>query len=299
MFKLVCKHTIWIAISLAYIFTGCKPKTKKIPTPFSQGKVELYGNKGCRGIYPENSLVAFINALKFGVTTLQIDVCVSKDDKVIVTSSPYLKPALCAINKTVNLYQLPYTQIKAINCGTNGDTAFPEQQKMISYIPLLNDVIDSVEHYCSTNKLPIPNYCINFISNKKEYNISQPMPTTFVKLVHNAVNGMGIYIRTTIQSDDPAILKEYKKINPLTENALTVNNHLALLTNIRKAGIMPKVYNPNYLIVTKQIIDSCHLMGIKIVPWVVNDIKKAQELLDLGVDGLVTDYPNRMQFMRK
>lgn len=294
------KCTLLLSSIIGLVFIGgCKPKKKKKPTPFELGKAELHGHRGCRGLYPENSLPGFIAAINFGVDVLEMDVCITKDKKVVLSHEPYFNPEICKADSAVNIYKLNYNEIKKIDCGSLGNPKFPEQQKIPVYKPLLSEVIDSVERYCKRNNLGLPKYNIELKSDPTQYNISQPEPNEFVRLVHQTINGTGIYIRTYIQSFDPAILRAYKKIHPLVNKALLVENNLGLLANIRKAGIMPAIYSPYYEMVTQSLIDSCHLMGLKIIPWTVNEPAIAQDLLDMGVDGIITDYPNRMLFIHQ
>lgn len=296
--KIKSMQSLFIATLTLCIIVSCKPKQKKTPTPVELGKVELQGHRGCRGLYPENSLPAFINALKFGVDVLEMDVCISKDKKVYVSHEPFLNPEICEGDSTLNLYTLDYSEIKTFDCGSKKHPRFPEQVKLKTYKPLLVEVIDSVERFCKHHNIKPPKYNIELKSEKEQYKVSQPEPMEFCKLVDKELQGTGVYIRTTIQSFDPEILKAYKKYNPLIKQVLLVENNLSLLANYRKAGIMPKIFSPYYKMVTTEMVDSCHLMGIQIIPWTVNDTADAWLLLEMGVDAIITDYPNRMGFVK-
>jgi glycerophosphoryl diester phosphodiesterase len=272
-------RSLYFAIIFLITFISCKPNEKKIPTPYELKLTELHGHRGCRGLYPENSLPAFINALKFGVDVLEMDVCVSKDNQVFVSHEPFYNPEICDGDSDLNLYNLNYSEIRKSDCGMKEHPRFPEQQKIKVYKPLLIEVIDSVERFCKRQNIKPPKFNIELKSEPNKYKYSQPEPKLFCMLVHNVLKGSGIYSRTIIQSFDPEILKAYKKINPFVKLSLLVENDLSLIAHLKKAGLIPNIFSPYYKMVNKSVVDSCHLMGMEIIPWTVNDTAEALRLL--------------------
>lgn len=276
-------------------------------TSFSQ-KFDIEGHRGCRGLMPENTIPAFKKALDLGVTTLELDVCISKDGKVIVSHEPYMNALFCskpdgspvtkADEKVLNLYKMPYSEIKKYDSGIRGNILFPEQQKIATFKPLLREMLKECEKYIKLNNLPKVHYNIEIKSEEQEYGISQPKTVKeFSDLVYQEIIRQVSPERIILQSFDFNVLKywhlqfkdgKYKKVRlaALVENEM-VDNTLASL------GFNPDIFSPYYKNLIKRRVDMCHDKGIKVVPWTVNEVVNMKEIKALGVDGLITDYPNR------
>ena len=118
-------------------------------------KFDVQGHRGARGLRPENTIPAFLLALDSGVTTLELDVVITKDKQVVVSHEPWMSPSMCLdpSGKTIaakdekkfNIYQMTYAEVKEFDCGSKGNEKFPEQQKMNTVKPLLSDVIIAVD----------------------------------------------------------------------------------------------------------------------------------------------------------
>ena len=157
---------------------------------------DLEGHRGCRGLMPENTVPAFLKALDIGVNTLEMDVVISKDRQVVVSHEPYFNAAFSIApnglpvdkkeQKNLVLYQMDYAEIKRYDVGSNGNPAYPEQQRLKVYKPLLSEVIEQAEAYRKAKNLPFFSYNIEIKSEPSEYNKSQPEPAEFCELV-NAV----------------------------------------------------------------------------------------------------------------
>ena len=166
-----------------------------IATAFVQppASFDLQGHRGCRGLMPENTVPAFLKALDLGVTTLEMDVVISKDGQVVVSHDPYFNAAFSIApdgkqvdkkeQKNLVLYQMNYADIKQYDVGSNGNPAYPEQQKLKAYKPLLSEVIEQAEAYRKARNLPSFSYNIEIKSEASEYSKSQPEPAIFCDLV--------------------------------------------------------------------------------------------------------------------
>ena len=281
-------------------------------TSFSQ-KFDIEGHRGCRGLMPENTIPAFKKALDLGVATLELDVCISKDGQVVVSHEPYMNSLFCskpdgspvtkADEKVLNLFTMPYSEIKKYDAGIRGNILFPEQQKMATFKPLLRDMLKDCEKYIKLNNLPKVHYNIEIKSEEEQYGISQPKTVKeFSDLVYQEIIRQISPDRIILQSFDFNVLKywhlqmnegKYKKVRlaALVENEM-VDNTLASL------GFNPDIFSPYYKNLIKRRVDMCHDKGIKVVPWTVNEIVNMKEIKALGVDGLITDYPNRFFGMK-
>ncbi len=273
------------------------------PGLFGQATFDIEGHRGCRGLRPENTIAAFINAVKLGVNTLEMDMQISKDGKIVIShdafmgsnicSAPDGKPVTQADEEKLKIYTLTYDEIKKYDCGSRGNAKFPDQQKMSTIKPLLSDVIDTVEKYIAEHHLPPVRYNIETKSTPAGDDINHPKPAVFAKMVYDLIKQKGVINKCIIQSFDPRTLQEIRKIDPNITTALLVENIKGLKANLALLGFNPTIYSPNYMLVNKKLVKECHRMKIQVLPWTVNDEKKMIELKQMGVDGLISDYPDR------
>jgi glycerophosphoryl diester phosphodiesterase len=292
-----------LPITVALFLTAMIP-----PITESSALFDIEGHRGCRGLMPENTIPAFLKALDLGVTTLEMDVIISKDRQVVVSHEPYFnadfsfapdgKPISKAEQKSLVLYQMPYDQIRQYDTGSNGNPKYPEQQKQQTHKPLLTEVIERVEAYRQQHKRPPVSYNIEIKSEVGEYNKSQPEPAAFCDLVQTVLASRLPAERIIIQSFDFAVLKHWKQQTdagrylPVRLSAL-VENLRGAKKNIIDLGFKPAIYSPYYRLLSRQTIQSLHEQGIQVVPWTVNQRKDMERLKRWGVDGLITDYPDR------
>src|ERR1700722_10115930 len=124
--------------------------------------VTIYGHRGARGLFPENTLEGFRYAAGLGIYGIEMDVVISADKKVVVSHEPWMNPKTCTkpdnskINflRRKNLYRMDYETIKQYDCGLRGNIGFPEQKKMAAYKPLLGEVIQKTEDFLNNKGLP-------------------------------------------------------------------------------------------------------------------------------------------------
>ncbi|MBD2754696.1 glycerophosphodiester phosphodiesterase family protein [Spirosoma validum] len=269
---------------------------------------DLQGHRGGRGLMPENTVPAFLKALDLGVKTLEMDVVISKDRQVVVSHEPYFsaaysispdgKPVDKRDQKKLVLYHMDYVDIRQYDVGSNGNSAYPEQQKIKTYKPLLSEVIEQAEAYRKKKNLPIFSYSIEIKSEPSQYNKSQPEPAAFGDLVEAVIRKQSITERTIIQSFDFAVLKHWKQ-QVIAGNYANVRLSALVASlhrpekSIRKLGFKPDIYSPHFRLLNKAKIARLHEQTIKVIPWTVNKRRDMLRLKEWGVDGLITDYPNR------
>ncbi|ADB41617.1 glycerophosphodiester phosphodiesterase family protein [Spirosoma linguale] len=281
--------------------------------PSDSPTFDIQGHRGCRGLMPENTVPAFLKALDLGVTTLEMDVVISKDRQVVVSHEPYFNAAFSIApdgvpvdkkaQRDLVLYNMTYADIKRYNVGTNGNPAYPEQQKLSIHKPLLSEVIEQAEAYRKAHNLPLFSYNIEIKSEPSEYGKSQPEPAEFCDLVQAVLKKQFPTERVNpnrivIQSFDFAMLKQWKKgvaesdYPPVRLSAL-VENLRSPSTNLDELGFTPDVYSPYFRLLSKRKIDWLHEQSIRVIPWTVNNRADMERLKRWGVDGLITDYPDR------
>jgi len=290
-----------LVITLLTMTTTVLAQTK--PAPF-----DVQGHRGSRGLKPENTIPAFLTALDLGATTLEMDVIISKDKQVVISHEPYFSaaysirpdgtPVSKKDEKGLNLYRMDYADIRQYDTGSNGNPAFPEQEKMKARKPLLSEVIEMAEAYRKTHNLPAFGYNIELKSDPSEYDKSQPQPAPFSDLVVAVLKDHIAPDRITIQSFDFAILKHWKQqINagkyPTVRLAALVENMRSPEKNIDELGFKPDIYSPYYRLLSQDKIARLHKQGILVIPWTINQRDDMERLKKWGVDGIITDYPDR------
>ena len=271
--------------------------TSKSPTY----QYDLQGHRGARGLAPENTLQAFRKALEVGVNTLELDIVVSKDRQILVSHEPWMNADICLSaegepiekekEKTYNIYEMTYEEVKTFDCGSKYNDAFPEQMLETAYKPLLKEVLSMVDSISSNNGRKI-NYNIELKSLPEGDNMYHPQPEVFVKLVMDLLQHEADLDRITLQSFDFRILQELNKSYPEVRLAVLVYK-IDLESALDQLGFIPEIYSPYFPLVNKNLIKVVHSKGMEIIPWTVNEPEQMKSLLKLGVDGLITDYPDR------
>jgi glycerophosphoryl diester phosphodiesterase len=265
--------------------------------------IEVQGHRGDRGNFPENSLEAFISAIDKGVDVIELDIVVSKDKKIVISHEPFMSSQYVSLpdgtsilkekEKSYNLYQMTYDSIKKFDAGSKGNPGFPKQKRIKTYKPLLSELIDSVENYIVKNKLQRVRYNIEIKSSTNEYDISQPQPERFVEMVMELVKKKGVQDKINIQSFDPAILNALYKKYPAIKTAFLAGNK-GLEENLSKLNFLPQIYSPYYKLVNKPLVDSVKALKMRIIPWTVNEEEDIDKMIKLKVDGIITDFPEKV-----
>ena len=277
------------------------------PTP--EG-IDLQGHRGARGLAPENTIPAFRRALEIGVTTLEMDVAISGDGKVVVSHEPWMAHEICSLpsgepvpedeEREHNLYRMPYAEIEQYDCGRRRHPDFPRQETQPAVKPLLRDVIATAETYVADHDRPLVFYNVEIKSRPDGDETFHPPPEPFARRVLDVVRELGVGTRTTIQSFDVRVLRAARQLR--LDQAEEVDVQLALLVvqgtadtlpdQLEQLGFVPTVYSPGHRSVDAPLLRTAHERGFQVVPWTVNERKAMRRLIRLGVDGLITDYPD-------
>lgn len=268
---------------------------------------DLQGHRGTRGLLPENTIPAFLKAVELGVTTVELDVVVSKDGQMVVSHEPFFNHAIClnaegeAITeeneKEYNIYQYTVQEIKAFDCGTLGNPNFPEQEGQKVSKPTLQEAIQAVENYIQTEGKNSVFYNIETKSTPEGDNVFHPIPQKFSQLLYDELKELNVLDKVFIQSFDVRTLQAFREIDKDVPLVLLVEeeNPNSFEENLEVLGFNPIVYSPNFNLVNEELIEKSKTKNIKVIPWTVNEVSDMQKMIGLGVDGLITDYPNRFQ----
>lgn len=265
-------------------------------------KFDVEGHRGARGLMPENTIPAFIQAIDLGVTTIELDIAITKDGQVVVSHEPWMSAAITLDSagnpikekdeKKLNIYKMNYADIAQYDVGSNGNERFPRQRKMKVSKPLLKDVIMAVEDHIKGNGLYEVDYNIEIKSAKEGDNIYHPKVNVFSDIVFNLIDQYLPWERVIIQSFDTRVLKYWHEKHPAVRLAYLVDNLNTIEENLALIGFTPAIYSPEFHLITKYEIKACHDKKMRVIPWTVNESKEMIALKAWGVDGIITDYPD-------
>ncbi len=289
-----------------------------MPTGLAHAQAfDLQGHRGTRGLAPENTLAAFRTALDLGVTTLETDLAITKDDVVVLSHEPRLNPDLARgpDGKWVNapgatIHSLTLAELKRYDIGRlNPDSGYGKQfpaQKPVDgeRFPTL------AELYAMAGPTVRFNIETKIDPTKPGETVD---PAHFTRLVVDAVRAAKAADRTTLESFDWRTLVEAKRIAPEIETVcltiesqnmntvagkpspwlggLDVSPGESLQQLVKAAGC--SAWSPFWRNVTAVNVTAAHKLDLNVIPWTVNDPAEMARLIDLKVDGLITDYPDR------
>ena len=289
-------------ILILICFVSCKNKKSTGVTNLRFPSFDIEAHRGGRGLMPENTIPAMLNALKLGVNTLEMDIHVTKDGVVVVTHDDELsgdftlqpngKEISKEDKKKYVVYQMNYADLKKFDTGTKYYANFPQQQKVKAYIPRLAELIDSVQNYLTQNNIKQVFYNIETKCSEKGDNILHPDPETFVDLLVAVIKEKGITPFVVIQSFDKRTLQILHRKYPKISISYLIGNKNTFEKNIQELGFSPFILSPEYKLVDEMLVRKCHDNNIKIIPWTANTLEVIQKLKSLKVDGIITDYPN-------
>ena len=274
------------------------------PTGGAEG-FDIQGHRGCRGLMPENTIAAMIHAIGFAkLTTLEMDVVITKDKKVILSHELWMSAEITtkpdgsfitkAEEKQFNIYGMTYDEVKKYDVGMKPHPGFPQQLKMKAYKPLLADVIDTVNKEMMTRRRPFPYYNIETKTKPDGDGVFHPKPDEFVELLMAVIKEKQIEDQVIIQSFDFRTLQYLHQKYPSIKTAMLIEgfDKRGLDKHLKTLGFTPTIYSPSYQLVNEELIKKCHEQKMKIILWIVNDKTKIEELKKMGVDGIITDYPD-------
>lgn len=305
--------TIWPAISLACAIWAASTAIA--------GAFDLQAHRGGRGLTPESTLAGFRNAIALGVTTIETDLAVTRDDVLVLSHEPRLNPDLVRgpdgkwiegpgpTIHSLTLAELETYDIGRLNPATRYGRQFPMQtpsdgERFPTLAGLYAMAGPDVRFNIETKVDPTrPDETVD--------------PVRFTRLVVDAIRAAKTERRTTIQSFDWRTLIEAHRIAPEIATAcLTIESNSmntvrgpngqpspwlggldlaaaggSIVALARQAGC--SVWSPFWRNVTAANVAEAHALGLKVVPWTVNAPADMAMLIDLKVDGLITDYPDR------
>lgn len=268
-------------------------------------RIEVHGHRGARSVMPENSLQAFDYALKQGVDVLELDLTITRDEKVIISHDPIVNDKMCTIpvkmkkrGKIIPFFTLTLKEVKEIRCGNKVNPRFPRQKLFTDLkIPTLDDLFDLVK---KSRHLAAKTVQFNIETKVFPYYPEiTPTHEHFVDLILKVFRKHNMMDRIILQSFDYRTLKYARKKGPKLRTALlTYKNYFPFAAAL--TAIEADYLSPHHEWIDKEAVDELHAQGFKVVPWTVNDKKDWQRLIDMGVDGIISDDPEALiKFLKK
>jgi glycerophosphoryl diester phosphodiesterase len=291
------------------------------------GAIDLHGHRGARGLAPENTLAGFRRALAIGVTTLETDLALTRDDVLVLSHEPQLSAALTrdgdgrwiaddgAALHTLTRQQLNPYDVGRLNPANKYAAQWPQQTPADGErIPTLAQLFELGRAASSPAGRPVRFSLETKITPNS--GAETPDPEHFAWAVVDAIRSAGLADRVTVQSFDWRTLLEVRRLAPEVRTAcLTIDSdnmntvrtdasgaspwhaglrpadHGSLPRLARAAGC--SIWSPLWRNVTAELVAEAHTLGLVVVPWTVNDGAEIVRLVGLNVDGVITDYPDR------
>jgi glycerophosphoryl diester phosphodiesterase len=287
---------------------------------FGTAAFDLQGHRGTRGLAPENTLAGFERALDIGVTTLELDIHLTSDGVPAITHDPQLNPALtragggqwvaepAPLIMSMTLAQLQTYDVGRLKPDTRYAQTYPEQQPADGQrIPTLAQLFERIKARGDERV----RFNIELKLTPQQPAVTPP-PAAIVQATLDVIRLHRMEQRVSLQSFDWRILQEVKRQAPtIPLAALTIRQRsldnlsdgrwTAGLTLAQHGGSVPKmvkavgaqIWSPYFGELTPDLLREARSLGLKVIPWTVNDPSAIDNMLAWGVDGLITDYPDR------
>lgn len=261
--------------------------------------LDWQGHRGARGLYPENTIGGMREALKHPVTTLEFDVVVSQDQEVVVSHEPWMSPEICVHPKRksfkereFNLFKMNYAEILLFDCGSKPHPRFPRQAKVVVGKPLLKTLLDEIGPEIKRLNRRI-NFNIEIKSTvEDEKKGFQPEHKLMAELVVKLLLEKLPPERFSLQSFDWRVLKYLHTKYPQISLVALQEEKVEAKAALAELGFSPAVYSPYFKNLDQDQVKAFQKKGIKVIPWTVNSSEDMEKMIALGVDGIITDYPD-------
>jgi len=314
---------ILLILLFALLLSSVSVSAKTFPPGF-----DLQAHRGGRGVYPENTIPAFNYAAELGVTTLELDLQMTKDGIPVICHNPILEPFLTKYNdkwvqkgKEPVIYKLTYNQLQKYTVGETDPESDYYKTRCPGQIVVANTKIPSLEDlFKEMNKNNFRHIRFNIELKtypEGEYKDYHPDPETYVRKVMEVIKAYNMQDRVTIQCFDWRILLEFRRLykDEVLLAALTIEQPDELCRQLNVPGCSPwmagfdiddfdgnyikaikainaDIVSPYYKELNEAIIKEAHDLGLKVIPWTVNSREDMERLIDWGVDGIITDRPD-------
>jgi glycerophosphoryl diester phosphodiesterase len=249
---------------------------------FKPGLPRAFGHRGCAGTHPENTLEAFAAAAAIGIQYLELDIHMTRDGEIVVSHDDHLERTC---GRAGVIREMTYAELAAADAGrmfSLDGANFPFRDKGIR-VPRLAEVLAAFP------KLPI------------EIEVKQIAPSVVVPML-DVIDRAGMRRSVFVASEHQQPLDEVRMLAPgIPTNFSYLESGgffqaIVSRDNYRPPGDalqIPRSYE-SWQLVTPDSVEFAHRIGLEVHVWTVNEEAEMEELLDMGVDGLISDYPRRL-----
>lgn len=278
----------WIVAMLATIVSVCC--LASMNNPFEPKPLDIQGHRGCRGLLPENTIPAFKKALALRVTTLEFDLQATKDWTLVVYHDPHLDPKRCIYDDGRKvpkrlIEELTYGDLADIDCGQLFDPRFPTQKKTSGLrIPRLQDVLVLAQQADYPVRLNIE---MKWRERKDGLSVHELAGRIIALIKHYDFQS-----RTIIQSFYPPALRAVREIDSDIARAILVEKPEDYDHRFRESAAT--ILSPRFQQLRLKDVRRFQGRGVSVIPWTVNEAADICRLIRWGVDGIISDYPDRV-----
>jgi len=258
--------------------------------------MDVQGHRGARGHLPENTLPSFALAVEMGVTTLELDVGVTRDGVVVVHHDRGLNPAIARgpdgkwVTQAAPIHSMTFAELQRYDVGrldtkSKYGSQFPSQKPLDgTRIPRLSDLFELTR-----------GKSIRFnIEPKSDEDVPDETlpPEPFARALIAEVRKAGVEKRTTVQAFDWRLLKVVEREAPELPTVYCTEGAKSDPELVRAAG--GKIWSPDFRTLTPLKLAAAKKMGIWVTVWTVNEPQDISLMTNMGVDGMASDYPDRV-----
>ena len=267
--------------------------------------VDVQAHRGGAGLMPENTIEAMKNALDMGVNTLELDLQISQDGQVVVSHDAYFhsryatRPDGSEVqpgDPKEYIYTMPYSEVRKYDTGKRPSTVWPEKACLPTYKPLASDLIDFVEKYVADNGLTPVRYNIEVKSKKgKGEGKNWPEYHEFVDKCLELLLSKNLGDRLVVQSFDTRALDYMHEKYPQVVLSYLVDAKAGSFDEfMSKINFTPTWLSPHHSMVDEELCAKSRELGMKLVPWTVDTPEDIKRMIDLKVDAIISNYPDRV-----
>ena len=281
----------------------------------TRSPIEVQGHRGACGLLPENTLPSFEIALDLGVTSIETDVLLTRDDQVVIFHDFHITNRVCSdllADTKLAVRSLTLEQVRTFHVDGRAKPApmplaerFARERRIDPYgIPTLTDFFDFVADYAGAlgeqvgktagQRVRAQSVILDVELKHVPFHAHLVGAATLERLVAQAMRQCGVLERARVRSFDHRSVRAIKQLEPSLRTAIliyeTTPARIAPLLEAARA----ELYCPDYLFVDAEVVGQVHAAGGRIIPYTVNEPSVWEPLFAWGVDGVTTDYPDRV-----